>query len=51
MRFKRKRMRYKEQELIKALEAAFKAYKDYGARSTEKLKPLHKYLADTLANI
>jgi len=44
-------MKYKEQELIKALEASFKAYKDYGARSTAKLKPLHKFLADTLAGI
>jgi hypothetical protein len=44
-------MKYKEQELIKALEASFKAYKEYGARSTAKLKPLHKYLADTLASI
>ena len=44
-------MKYKEQELIKALEASFKAYKKHGARSTEKLKPIHKFLADTLANV
>ena len=44
-------MKYKEQELIKALEASFKAYKDYGARSTAKLKPLHKFLAETLRKI
>ena len=44
-------MKYKEQELIKAIEASFKAYKDFGARSTAKLKPIHKYLADTMANI
>jgi hypothetical protein len=48
---KNKRMKYKEQELIKALEASFKAYKDYGARSTAKLKPLHKFLADTLRKV
>jgi len=44
-------MKYKEQELIKALESSFKAYKDYGARSTAKLKPLHKFLAETLKKI
>jgi len=44
-------MKYKEQELIKALEASFKAYKEYGTHSTAKLKKLHKYLADTLASI
>jgi hypothetical protein len=46
-----KDMRYKEQELIKALEASFKAYKTFGARSTEKLKPIHKFVADTLSAI
>jgi len=44
-------MKFKEQKLIQALEASFKAYKDYGARSTAKLKPLHKFLADTLSSI
>ena len=44
-------MKFKEQELIQALEASFKAYKEYGARSTAKLKPLHKYLADILLDI
>jgi len=44
-------MKYKEQEFIIALEASFKAYKDYGARSTAKLKPIHKFLADTLISI
>ena len=44
-------MKYKEQELIKALESSFKAYKNYGARSTAKLKPLHKFLAETLEKV
>jgi len=44
-------MIYKEQDLIKALEASFKAYKEYGARSTKKLKPIHKFIADTLGKI
>jgi hypothetical protein len=44
-------MKYKEAEFIKAVGAAFKAYKDFGARSTEKLKPLHKYIANILAAI
>ena len=44
-------MKYKEQEFIKALEASFKAYKDFGARSTAKLKPIHKYFADLMSNI
>ena len=44
-------MKYIEQELIKALEASFRAYKEHGARSTAKLKPIHKYFADTLASI
>jgi hypothetical protein len=44
-------MKYKEQEFIKALEASFKAYKEFGARSTAKLKPIHKFIADTLAKI
>ena len=44
-------MKYNEQKLIKALEASFKAYKELGARSTAKLKPLHKYLANILSKI
>jgi hypothetical protein len=44
-------MKYKEQELIKALEASFKAYKEHGARSTKKLKPIHKFIAKTLGEI
>lgn len=44
-------MKYEEAELIKALEASFVAYKEFGARSTEKLKPIHRYIASVLANI
>ena len=44
-------MKYKEQEMIKALEASFKAYKEHGARSTAKLKKLHKYFANVLLEI
>jgi len=44
-------MKYNEQEFLKALEASFIAYKEHGARSTAKLKPIHKLIADTLANI
>ena len=44
-------MKFREQEFIKALEASFKAYKEFGARSTAKLKPIHKFLADTLSGI
>jgi len=44
-------MKYKEQEFIKVLEASFLAYKERGARSTAKLKKLHKYFADLLLKI
>jgi len=44
-------MKLKEKEFIKALEASFKAYKDYGPRSTAKLKKIHKYFADLLLGI
>jgi hypothetical protein len=44
-------MIYNEKEFIKAVEQSFEKYKEKGARSTEKLKPLHKFVADTLATI
>jgi hypothetical protein len=44
-------MKYKEQELMNALEASFKADKEYGARSNAKLKKLHKYFANVLLDI
>jgi hypothetical protein len=42
---------YSEQEFIKAIEQSFKMYKLHGARSTEKLKPIHKYIANVLQMI
>jgi hypothetical protein len=44
-------MIYSEQKFIKAVEQSFKMYKLHGARSTEKLKPIHKFVADTLSEI
>jgi hypothetical protein len=44
-------MIYSEKDFIKAIELSFKAYKEKGARSTAKLKPIHKFVADTLQNI
>ena len=43
-------MAYNETEFLKAIEQSFKMYKLHGARNTEKLKPIHKYIADTLGN-
>jgi len=42
---------YNEKDFIKALEQSFKMYKLHGARSTAKLKPIHKFIAETLAKI
>ena len=42
---------YNERDFIKAVEQSFKMYKLYGARSTAKLKPIHKFIAETLAEI
>jgi hypothetical protein len=44
-------MIYNEKKIIKAVELSFKAYKEKGARSTAKLKPIHGFVADTLAAI
>ena len=44
-------MIYNEKDFIKALEQSFKMYKSHGARSTAKLKPIHKFIAETLAKI
>jgi hypothetical protein len=41
-------MIYNEKTFITAIEQSFKMYKLYGARSTAKLKPIHKFVADTL---
>lgn len=42
---------YNETMLIKAIKKSFEKYKEYGARSTQKLIPIHKYMADTLKEI
>jgi hypothetical protein len=44
-------MIYNDNDFLKAIEASFKAYKEKGARSTAKLKPIHKFVADTLSEI
>jgi len=44
-------MIYKDKDFLIAIEQSFKAYKEKGARSTAKLKPVHKFVADTLAKI
>ena len=36
---------------IQAISASFQKYQEFGAQSTEKLKPIHKFLADTLQQI
>jgi hypothetical protein len=38
--------KFSEEKLIKAISESFKRYKEFGARSTEKLKPLHLYIAN-----
>lgn len=42
---------YNENDFLKALSMSFDSYLRYGARSTEKLKPIHSFLAKTLQNI
>lgn len=42
---------YNEDDLIQAIAESFQKYKEFGARSTEKLKPLHKFFADRLQEI
>jgi hypothetical protein len=44
-------MTYSEKHFLKAIENSFKAYKEKGARSTAKLKPIHKFVAETLSKI
>lgn len=44
-------MIYNEQQLIKSIEQSFQMYKLHGARSTAKLKPIHKFVAETLLQI
>lgn len=42
---------YNEQEFIRSIEESFEMYKKYGARSTKKLIPIHKYMAEVLKTI
>lgn len=42
---------YNEFNLIKAIKNSFEIYKEYGARSTQKLVPIQKYMADMLKEI
>jgi hypothetical protein len=42
---------YNENNFLKALSQSFEKYLEFGARSTEKLKPIHLFLANTLQSI
>lgn len=42
---------YIEKNFIKAISESFKKYIEFGARSTQKLKPIHDFVAQTLQNI
>ena len=42
---------FDEKSFIVAVEESFRMYKEHGARSTEKLKPIHRYIADVLRSI
>ncbi len=42
---------YTETKLIQAVKDSFKKYKEYGARSTQKLVPIHTFMADVLKEI
>lgn len=42
---------YKENDCINAVKRSFENYKSSGARSTEKLKPIHAFFAKTLDKI
>ena len=39
-------MFYNEKEFLEAIKKSFKKYKEHGSRSTEKLKPIHNYIAN-----
>lgn len=41
-------MSYNEQTFLAAIQTSYIKYKEHGARSTEKLKPLHLFVADAL---
>ncbi|MDR0768673.1 MAG: hypothetical protein LBE71_02025 [Dysgonamonadaceae bacterium] len=40
-------MTYNEKYFLEAIRDSFKAYKKKGARSTAKLKPIHKFVAES----
>lgn len=42
---------YRETSFLKAISDSFKKYIEHGARSTEKLKPIHHFIANTLKDI
>jgi len=42
---------FDEKSFIAAVEESFRMYKKHGARSSEKLKPIHRYVADALKSI
>ncbi len=42
---------YSETTFLKAISESFQKYIEHGARSTEKLKPIHNFVAKTLQNI
>jgi hypothetical protein len=42
---------FTEESFIAAIEESFRMYKKHGARSTEKLKPIHQYIATVLKSI
>jgi hypothetical protein len=42
---------FSEKEFIVAVEESFRMYKKHGARSTEKLKPIHRFIAEVLKSI
>lgn len=38
-------------DLLKTISVSFQKYQEYGARSTQKLKPLHTFVAEAMATI
>ncbi|MBI4722963.1 MAG: hypothetical protein HY769_08245 [Candidatus Stahlbacteria bacterium] len=44
-------MIYNENEFLRAISLSFRQYKQHGARSPEKLKPVHLYVANLLKSI
>lgn len=42
---------YFEQDFLESISNSFSKYKEFGARSTQKLYPIHKYITDILKKI